>query len=1022
VLVGLKALLEHNVRRISWRIVFPKVQEEEDVWDTYERRLEDPTAAAVRLVEQLLDLAPQAALERMVDAIHAMDELALESLWRVLQLELCHAQAQAATADEAQRETLEALGGAVAEALARRATTAPAANVPSPQKLQAYSALLEQLNSIMAAHSPARSAESLAALKDLTAEVERLRAEEPIEYLRSDLAELISGVLESIADCQKALGATAQARTYYERAIQEAEDYQLSTLVRRYRLKLAELLFARAGDYDRALRDLLPMRQQMGDDEPSLERVRVTLLLAETCVNAGDLFEAEQMLTAVEEDLGRLGYETPNSENLDGALAGWIETAGHTTKSPNAFREALYGVLTAYTSIANLRGKTEPSAEGKAAALALIEPLVHVKDELMARDQEIVERDQRTIARLAERFAPESPGESPAPGAEWSVFQREWGLLAERVVALRAGIEAGESPEPLLAEAMSLAEEARRLNDRRLAGSVLDIQGDLLLQLGHQDEAVQAWREANVNAAQAGHLEDALYMLTKIAGAFAAQGDHAAVSAACGEAIDLVERYRYNLSPTYQQSAFLQQKIHFYFLGVFSAYKMGDYDLMLRRMELSKARASLRTLLQRPVEGADAGSEALEKEIREINAALDGADAEAAKALRARRRTLWDLLAIRRAEANRQQLPPEFSLGAVQEALEPDEAAVCYYWLRPGVLMVAALDRERIEVTRQILEDEEYAGLVALIDELGKMQRLKINAARLDSFSPHLLPEPVRSVLSGKKRVLFSPHRLLHLFPFHALHWDGEYLITRLAVSYVPNLTSLLVRFPPGGGRHALAVGAEHFAVPGLSLNPLPGAALEVDDLHALYAQRGIPMEVLRDEAASLRRLREWAEEGRLSSYGVLHFAIHGQDVLGDTPMETYLCLYDGLLDGLEIAGWHLHAELVVLSACHSGRRAFRGRGLEELPGDEMFGLQAAFFSAGARCVIGALWPAHDRAARSIMVAFHRHAAHSTPEFALQAAILDFLRDASLVTRNPAYWAPFVISAVGRAQQRTLLT
>ena len=36
------------------------------------------------------------------------------------------------------------------------------------------------------------------------------------------------------------------------------------------------------------------------------------------------------------------------------------------------------------------------------------------------------------------------------------------------------------------------------------------------------------------------------------------------------------------------------------------------------------------------------------------------------------------------------------------------------------------------------------------------------------------------------------------------------------------------------------------------------------------------------------------------------------------------------------------------------------------------------------------------------------------PDVALQLAVIDFLRTADSETRNPLYWAPFFISAVGR--------
>jgi CHAT domain-containing protein len=976
------------------------------MWDTFERRVTDSTAAAIRLAEELSNLPLQAAQERLVREMEGLDDAALGGFWRVLKL-LDYQEKTGAPASAERQATLAALLGAVEEALARRTKTAAPARTPSPEKLQAYSRLLEAYNQAMAAHSPARAVETIHVLEPLLPEAQQLMAVEPVDYLRDDLAAYVCDLLASGADCYAELGQAPEARSAYEHAIQQAVAHGLDVLADGYRLKLAHMLYTQAGDWDRALGDLLALEQSMRAGEPSLARARVATLLAEADSNIGDLFEALQALRRAVDDLGRLGYAAPQPGQLDETLAGWIATADRTTTGPNAFREALYGVLTAYTSLANIRSKTAPSPKQGAAFTALTEALTRLSQDLMTRDQAIAERDQRDILRLA----PEPAGDTPAPEAAMLGFGEQLGALTRRINALRARMDAHDVLEPLLAEATSLVGEARRLNAGRLVGISLDMQAELLLGLDRRADAVGVWRQAYRDSMETGQLSDGLYMLTRITNVYVEAGDHAAVSDVCGEAIDQIERYRYHVSPAYLQSAFLQQKVHFYFLGVFSAYKLGDYDLMLRRAELTKAHASLRRQIQPPPE-ADPG--ALEADMRQVTQALSGASPEAAEELRARRRMLWDRLAIQRAEAHGQAAAPEFSLRAVQSSLAADQAVVYYYWLQPGVLLVAALDREHIQVDRQLMNEEEYAGLIQAIDYPGHVDDPDPYEEMINAYTATLLPEPVQAVLRGKQRVIFSPHRVLHGFPFHALRWEGDYLITRLAVSYAPNLTSLLVRTPSNDAGAVLAVGAEHFEVPGLALPPLPGAAREVDELRALYAQRGEDIVVLRDRQASLERVRQWAGEGRLASFRVLHLAMHGEDVPTDTPMEAYLCLQDGLLDGLEIATWRLKADVVVLSACNSGKRAVTGRGMAALPGDEMFGLQAAFFSAGARRVLGALWPAEDETTRQIMTAFHGYLGDLAPDVALQLAVIDFLRTADSETRNPLYWAPFFISAVGR--------
>jgi CHAT domain-containing protein len=99
------------------------------------------------------------------------------------------------------------------------------------------------------------------------------------------------------------------------------------------------------------------------------------------------------------------------------------------------------------------------------------------------------------------------------------------------------------------------------------------------------------------------------------------------------------------------------------------------------------------------------------------------------------------------------------------------------------------------------------------------------------------------------------------------------------------------------------------------------------------------------------------------------------------------------------------------LSACSSGQRAIKGRGTAEVPGDDLFGLQAAFFAAGAKRVIGSLWPVDSAATRPMMASLHRHLANGhIPEIALRSAILESIES----DPAPFYWAPFFVSAVGR--------
>ena len=97
-----------------------------------------------------------------------------------------------------------------------------------------------------------------------------------------------------------------------------------------------------------------------------------------------------------------------------------------------------------------------------------------------------------------------------------------------------------------------------------------------------------------------------------------------------------------------------------------------------------------------------------------------------------------------------------------------------------------------------------------------------------------------------------------------------------------------------------------------------------------------------------------------------LLLACHGTSVQGDVPGESFLQLGPERLTADMISTSRISADLVVLAACCSGQRAVGGMGIQFWPGDDLFGLQAAFRAAGARQVIGSLWNAEVDAAKTM--------------------------------------------------------
>jgi CHAT domain-containing protein len=159
-----------------------------------------------------------------------------------------------------------------------------------------------------------------------------------------------------------------------------------------------------------------------------------------------------------------------------------------------------------------------------------------------------------------------------------------------------------------------------------------------------------------------------------------------------------------------------------------------------------------------------------------------------------------------------------------------------------------------------------------------------------------------------------------------------------------------------------------------------------------------------------------------IGEFSALHLGAHGTAATAEDPFAAGLRLPDGIIDGYEISQWRLAAEFVALSACNLGQRATSTRHVtprpdspsetEDLFGDEVFGVQAAFFAAGAREVLGALWPVTDEIAPRLLGEFYDAIHAGLPrDVGLKHAIC-----AERAREDRIYrWAPFALFSIGRS-------
>ncbi|KFZ03733.1 hypothetical protein V502_10707 [Pseudogymnoascus sp. VKM F-4520 (FW-2644)] len=224
---------------------------------------------------------------------------------------------------------------------------------------------------------------------------------------------------------------------------------------------------------------------------------------------------------------------------------------------------------------------------------------------------------------------------------------------------------------------------------------------------------------------------------------------------------------------------------------------------------------------------------------------------------------------------------------------------------------------------------------------------------------------PFRSLEESK--LIIVPYRSLHRLPFHALPYQGQPLIVTKSVSYVPSASVLEYVQNTSSVDSVftvLAVGnpsnmsyQDYWTRESRTFNALPSAEIEAKAIAAL---------VPGSKALTGPDATEEAVSAFLGAYRVLHFATHGS-VSADVPMLSSIHLANGSKITVEtLMGRRLRADLVVLSACETGRG-------ELTIGEELIGFARALLAAGVKSVVVSLWPVNDDVTSFLMATFYKH-------------------------------------------------
>ena len=285
-----------------------------------------------------------------------------------------------------------------------------------------------------------------------------------------------------------------------------------------------------------------------------------------------------------------------------------------------------------------------------------------------------------------------------------------------------------------------------------------------------------------------------------------------------------------------------------------------------------------------------------------------------------------------------------------------------------------------------------------------------------------LLIQPIADLLPKKSdtQIVFIPQESLFLVPFPALQTaDGTYLIEQHTLLTAPAIQVLdfthkqrLAQQKSQTKGRSLIVGNPTMPIVGTEpLSPLPSSEEEAQQIAGLLKTKAL----IGNQATERQIVQELpqAKWVHLATHGLLEY---GQD-LGDVGIPGALALApsqgrlalaadpnnDGLLTSSEILDLRLKADLVVLSACDTGR----GR----ITGDGVVGLSRAFISAGVSSVVVSLWAVSDASTAELMVAFYQALQHQPNKAkALRQAMLETME----IYPRPLDWAAFTL--IGEAE------
>ena len=234
-----------------------------------------------------------------------------------------------------------------------------------------------------------------------------------------------------------------------------------------------------------------------------------------------------------------------------------------------------------------------------------------------------------------------------------------------------------------------------------------------------------------------------------------------------------------------------------------------------------------------------------------------------------------------------------------------------------------------------------------------------------------ILIDPIADLLpqDPNEQVIFIPHKELFFVPFPALQdKEGKYLIEKHTITTAPAIQVLDLtrkqkqRIAAQPKQDVLVVGNPSMPTSKFSSEPLPSLPHAESEAKAV-AQYYNTKALIGDQGT------EAAIASQLANYRIIHFATHG--IFNQIePLESSIVLApddneDGFLTAADFLNMELNAELIVLSACDTGKGRITGEGV--------VGLSRSLAIAGIPSILVSLWKIDDESTKELMLEFYKN-------------------------------------------------